>query len=341
MVAEHDILNRVPALLADLSGMEPRLLPSEGAADIAMRLGDVTLVIEAKTVNQAGPIAAAAERVAEAARRLGPKTLGVVAAPFIGELGRRICREAGVGFLDLSGNVHIKAPPLLLHVEGRPNRFVSRGRPSSVFAPKASRITRLLLLDAGRWWRQKDLAEKGDLGAGYVSRTCKRMESERLIERNQTGALRPRDPNLLLDAWQSHYEFDRHDIVRGHITARNGQELVKQVVKGLGERQDDHAVTGLAAAWLLAPFANFRLVAVYVREAPTNDLLDALEFRRDERGANLWLVRPNDEGVFHGAEEINAVSCVCPVQAYVDLSAMPERSDEAAEQLREKRLRWQ
>jgi hypothetical protein len=45
--------------------------------------------------------------------------------------------------------------------------------------------------------------------------------------------------------------------------------------------------------------------------------------------------------VFHGAAEREGIRCVHPVQAYLDLKDHPERSAEAAEQLRAKLLNKQ
>lgn len=64
-------------------------------------------------------------------------------------------------------------------------------------------------------------------------------------------------------------------------------------------------------------------------------------FREEARGANLWLVIPNDQGVFDGSDDISKIAhCVHPVQAYVDLKAHPERAQEAAAELRSRLLRW-
>ncbi len=103
-------------------------------------------------------------------------------------------------------------------MQGRPNQFEARGRPASPFAPKSSRVARTLLLDTARWWRQKDLSEHTDLDPGRVSRVVRRLEDEQLLER-QNSRLRPRDPDLLLDAWADDYRFDRHDIITGHLSA--------------------------------------------------------------------------------------------------------------------------
>ena len=54
----------------------------------------------------------------------------------------------------------------------------------------------------------------------------------------------------------------------------------------------------------------------------------------------MWLVVLNDEGVFHGASEVEGVRCVHPVQVYLDLKAHPERADEAAKKLRAAHLNW-
>ncbi len=102
----------------------------------------------------------------------------------------------------------------------------------------------------------------------------------------------------------------------------------------------DYAASGLGAAWLITRFAGFRLVTAYLREQPPVALLEGLSFREEARGANVWLVIPNDEGVFHGASEQDGVRCVHPVQVYLDLGAHPERAAEAATELRERYVSW-
>lgn len=340
MVAKEDILDRVPGLLEELAGLPARRLKRSGSADMVLRMGSHVFVVVAKASSRAESIAQAAHSARSAAAAVSDEAIALVAVPFMGELGGRLCQDDGVSYVDLSGNARIEAPGLRVLVSGQPNRFVRRGRPASVFAPKSARVSRLLLLDPLRWWRQADLAENAGLGAGYVSRICKRLEEDRLIEREDGRAVRPRDPGLLLDAWQGQYDFRRHDIREGHVSARSGQELAQRVVDACNEVACSYALTGLAAAWLLAPFAGYRLVVVYTKKAPSEKLLSKLKWHPEERGANLWLVRPNDEGVFHGAESVQGMSCVSAVQAYLDLHGMPERSEEAAEQLRKERLRW-
>jgi hypothetical protein len=187
---------------------------------------------------------------------------------------------------------------------------------------------------------QREIAQATGMDEGFTSRIVSRLEEDNLIVREPDGAIRPRDPDLLLDAWREDYDFSKHQVVRGHVPARSGDELLRRLANGLQGQHVQHAATGLAAAWLLTRFAGFRLVTMYVTERPAPEVLDRLGFREEERGANVWLVVPKDEGVFHGVDDHDGAACVHPVQAYVDLKDQPERAKEAADHLRTELLTW-
>jgi len=48
----------------------------------------------------------------------------------------------------------------------------------------------------------------------------------------------------------------------------------------------------------------------------------------------VQLIGPDDRGVFDGRRQADGLSCVAPVQVYLDLLHLPGRAAEAAEQLR-------
>jgi hypothetical protein len=89
----------------------------------------------------------------------------------------------------------------------------------------------------------------------------------------------------------------------------------------------------------LIQFAGFRLAVFYIAQLLSSDMQREFGFHEEERGENVWLVVPNDEGVFDGAAEHHGIQCVHPVQVYLDLKDHPERSADAAQQLREKLLK--
>jgi len=260
----------------------------------------------------------------------------IIAVPFMGEVGKQLCRSASVSWIDLAGNANLRGSGLRIRIEGRPNPRRKPGRPGNVFAPKSARVTRRLLLEPSRVFRQRELAQETGLGEGFVSRIVRQLEAEGFLSREE-GALHVRQPGLLLDAWREAYAFDRHHIVRGHVPTRSPQALLGMLAESLRESSIPHAATGLASAWLHARFAGFRVVTVYVDQLPP---LESMHFRQEERGANVWLILPDDRGVFDGAIEIDGIRCASSVQTYLDLLAMPERAQEAAEELRHKQLSW-
>ena len=152
-----------------------------------------------------------------------------------------------------------------------------------------------------------------------------------------SGRIRPLAPGVLLDAWAQVYDFRKHDIARFHAVGRTGASLAEAVARKLANRPDLRwAATGLAAAWLQTRFADFRLATFFVSEP----LLDPepLGLRAVDRGENVWIAVPRDEGVLYAAEEISGVHCAHPVQVYLDLLGHPERAEEAASYLRAHKL---
>jgi len=308
-------------------------------ADGVIEVGPFNFLVEWKGLGLAGPVATAINK----ARRNESNikwAVPLVAVPFMGDAGRKLCAEADVAWLDLSGNARIFAPGLYILVEGKPNLFKRRGRPSSAFAPKSSRIVRWLLMHPDEPLTQREMARATDTDEGYTSKIVGKLDQDGLIVKDTSGAIKPRDPDLLLDAWREVYEFSKHHIIRGHVAARSGEVLLRQLADNLKQASARHAATGLAAAWLLDRFAGFRTATFYLTEDPSSELLDFLSFREEKRGANVWLVVPNDVGVFHGATEIDGIRCVHPVQVYLDLQAHPERAEEAARKVRATHLSW-
>jgi hypothetical protein len=94
----------------------------------------------------------------------------------------------------------------------------------------------------------------------------------------------------------------------------------------------------LAAAWQISQFADFRLTTLFIAEPLLNP--ETLGLRPVEQGENVWIVIPNDAGVFYAAKAVNGIRCVPPVQAYVDLAGQSERAKEAAAELRSHHLGW-
>jgi hypothetical protein len=340
-------LVRVRRALQSVLGLEAPFLVQKqdvpGDADLLLESPDATFVIEWKAVGDAANVGSALRQLTGLGKSRGRRSrrvVPIVAVPFMGETGRRLCDEAGVSWIDLSGNAWITAPGHNVRILGHPNRFTSPGRPPSAFAPKSSRVVRTLLMAPERAFTQAELARASGTDKARVSRLVRRLEAMGLLEQVTSATIRLKEPSVALEAWREAYDFEKHEIRRGHVAVRTAEELVEMVTAPSYSSMVPCTLTGLAAAWYLTRFAAFRLTTAFVREPPPEEWLEAIGFRDEPHGANLWLVRPVDEAVFEGARVIEGVSCAHPLQVYLDLKAHPERAREAADELRRRLLNW-
>lgn len=339
---ERKALHELPSLFAsllDVGADDVRLGVPPGddqGLDAIIEAPHHRWLVEIKNSSSPGAVAAAADRLSHL-ERADSDSAPLLVVPHMTNAGAETAAQRDLNWVDLSGNARLRGRDLYVWVEGRPNRFPRRGRPSSPFAPKSARVTRLMLIDPGRWWRQKDLAETTGLDDGHLSRVVRRLGDDELLD-HRASEFRPRDPELLLDAWADDYRFDRHDIVVGHLTG-SGADLASELNARLNDARIQHAFTGLPAAWALDKHARFRLCSVYVDGDP-RDAAEKVDMRRNERGANVQLIGPDDDGVFEGQRQVDGLLCVSPAQIYLDLLHLPERAKEAAAQLREDHRLW-
>ncbi len=295
--------------------------------------GDRKFLLEWKNSGSLPKVVAGTQTLSRAEGGSPEGAIALLAVPYMGEAGRSHCEKIDQSWLDLSGNARIVAPGIFYQNLGIKNRFRQPGRPASAFGAKGSRIARRLLIAPENAIRQRAIALETGLDEGHTSRVVAKLLADGLVHRGEVG-IRVHDWQVLLDAWREDYRFDRHEVFPGHIPASGGDQLIQKIANVMSEHQISYAATALPAAWLWTGFAGFRLATVYVTQPPSRDLASSLSFREGERGANTWLVVPNDDGVFDGSGSVDGIRCVHPVQVYLDLKGHPERSAEAAENLR-------
>lgn len=343
--------DRVPAMIHEWTGIEPAIQPASDSqdqpgaagADFYGQLADVAFVVEVKREGDLAHVSRAIDTLgAYAAEGLCP----IIVVPYMSKAGRERCNEAGVSWVDLSGNACLRLEGnhtrIAVWVEGKPDAFRRRGRPRNAFAPKAARIVRHLLLHPNRWFTQAEIAKETGVGAGYTSRLVRRLEDLDLVVRNSDKAVRPRSYDLLLDAWAEADAF-RHDVVQGHVPGRTGKERADRLAQAFESVGVRHAFTGLVAAWAYTHSASFRSVTCYAAaDDPGIDLAAVLEeagFRMESSAPNARILIPADEGVFDSEQRVEGLRCVSPVQVYVDLASEPERAAEMRDALRTHILR--
>lgn len=328
------------SLLSELLGadVEPDAAPATDQWDDLLRVAGHKFALLFKQRADTASIAGSLEQIQVRRQGLPRGFQPLVVVGHMGDRGRELCTKAGQDWIDLAGNASIThIPRLRILVSGRPPLRKPMPRRSNVFATKSSRVAHWLLLHPEGAQTSAAIAQATGVDKGQLSRIMSRLEEMRLVRRTSEGISVPK-PELLLEAWREAYQPPSKHILKGVIPSRSGEEtmgLAARMMKSMGVR---HAFGGLGAAWLLDGFADFRLVTCYMAGTIDPALLKNAGFLESERGANIWLMQEADDVAFLGSRIMNKVEVVSPWFAYVDLSIHPERSQEAADHLREHTL---
>ena len=152
--------------------------------DLILNIGDLTFLADFKSSSARPQLLSALMDIEKNRNNSAHNMVSIVVVPYMTEAGRHFCSEHRLPWIDLSGNAHIRASGLLVHVEGRPNCFRSAGRPHNPFASKSSRVTRQLLIEPDRYISQRELSKVLRLGEGFVSSIVRKLEMDGMIVRN-------------------------------------------------------------------------------------------------------------------------------------------------------------
>lgn len=280
------------------------------------------------------PDGAAGILAVEAKRRLAPGAVPsvravlekqgagepVVFAGWLSRLTREALREAGIGYVDLTGNLHIRLdrPGLYLRDVGADHDpEPANSALKSLKGAGAARAARALV-DFAPPYGVRELAAASGASASLVSRVVGLLEMEALIERN--GSITGVDWPKVLARWAEDYDFRRTNRVVTAIDPRGASAFVRK----LASYGSEWAATGALGTPPGVRVVPLQIVAIYVR-SPEEAMHD-LGLTPTESGANILLIEPPDDGPFVRAErgEDGIVRCA-PSQVVADLLTGPGR----------------
>jgi len=310
---------------------------------ISSLTGEVRVVVEAKTAIWPRDVERVAAQLRAYVAEEGADRCLIV-APALTQRTRELLRRCDIDYLDLRGEVRVAIPGRLLVLAGGEKkrspdgRSYSRNRIANPFRGKASRVVRALLAEPARWWGVIELAERVDVSAGLAVKTLKSLEDEAYVRRNEDRQVSLSDGEALLRRWADAARNPFRDAARFTSSIRDPDELTAELCKGLERLGVAYAITRLAAARFVEPYAAASVVDAYIDDDPDR-LAAALGYLPVERGESLRLVAPPDAGVFQFTERRSGITMVNPVQLYVDLKRAGGREPDVAERLIERRLR--
>jgi len=339
---ERDLKTALEALFPaeELQLRIPR--PSRSGPDfvavVPSPAGRLRLLIEFMSASGSGRLRDAAEHMHRRPPS-EPHSLRVLAAKYLSPAQQEWLRRAGVPFLDLAGNAWLAGERLLIDRRGFANPDAHVRLPRGAFSDKASLVVRSLV-DSPQGRGIRELAGALDLSPGYVSKVVKQLDRSGYIAKGPAG-VSLRHVDELLDDWVHAYRGREPAFSAGFfVLAPSAEELLGQLGRSEFAGSERYALTGQAGAHLLAPYAEFDRVDVYVREQADAELLAAqLGARPADRGANLQIMIPYYRiSAFFACQRAQELRVVSDLQLYLDLYDFPVRGREQAEHLYTRRL---
>lgn len=316
---------------------EVRLRPGKPDLGLDVMIGQERwqILIETKGSGEPRVIRAAIQQI-QAYLSGSPRRYGVVAAPYIGPRSQEICKEAGVGYLDLAGNCRLAFGQVFIERRGFPNPKIERRPLRTLFAPKAGRVLRALLEVPKRVWQVQAMAREAQVSLGLAFKVKQRLLDLEYAQEQEEG-LRLIRPEDLLRQWAASYSYLKNSTL-DCFASGDPPEVERALATYCRENRVTWAFTLFSGAARVAPFTRYSRGFAYAAGDPAK-LASELGWKPVPSGANFTILTPFDEGLLYGAKEVNGDRVVSDVQLYLDLAGYKGRGEEAATFILEQRLR--
>ena len=263
----------------------------------------------------------------------------IVASSYLSEKSRDVCKKLNVGYIDLAGNIFIDLPYIHIEKESEKAKIAEKKRQKNLFSPISTRIVRTLLVHPSSDWSIKSLSKKTGASLGYTHRVVERLLDKKILYRDNSFRLKLEDPKQLLEEWSKNYYYRQNTIYPLYTFEKNKDLFFKKLLHISKSNNFKYALTLHSGAHIIAPYVRFTEIHFYI-DSPVETWKEKLDLRPVESGANVYLLKPYDLGVFQDIQTINELKVVSNIQLYLDLYNYPKRGREQAEFLREKKLKF-
>jgi hypothetical protein len=295
-------------------------------------------VVEFKTQGEPRLVRVAAEQLKKFLQ--GKRNAyGIIVAPYLSDASRQICKEAGIGCVDLAGNALLSYQSIFVDKTGIPNPFAAPRVAKSLFFPKSSRVLRVLLTEPSRRWYVEEMSKEAGISIGLASRVKQALlDLEWITEEKKQFFLS--QPQKALAEWVAKYLYTANESY-SYYSGLKDDEITASIQKECRKRGWEYGLALFSGARRVAPFVTFPKFFSYVA-GDIIELAKSLQFKQVESGANVTLLSPYDEGVFYGLQDVKGVKIVSDIQLYLDLKSYRGRGEEAAQFIFDERIkpRW-
>lgn len=285
------------------------------------------LVIEVRRHIEPRMVRSALEQVQRYCAALGEAATPVVGAAYLSPRSREALAEAGISYIDTTGNVHLEvsSPGLFISAAGAERDPWPARYPLASLRGRGAGAAVRAIVDNHAPFRVRQLSEISGVPAPTLSRVIVLLDREGIVMRNPRGAVLDVDWQGAIRRWAEDY---------GQLSSNRPTMLldprgIRSVEQRLIESSLTYAATGAFAAQRFNPVAPARTASLYV-EDPI-EAANKLNLREVDAGANVVLLEPFDPVVRSGVTTRDGLACVAPSQLAADLLTGPGREPSQGE----------
>jgi hypothetical protein len=337
--AFKELLPNIPFLVMERAGQKipPEIFRSGVLFEIRANNRLWKIVVVAKSSGEPKQARYAIQQLREYLAT-SENSYGVIVAPYIGDVTANLCKENGVGFMDLAGNCFLSFDQIFIERRNYPNPNVEKRQLRSLFTPRASRILRVMLTSPGRPWKLEELGNEAKVSLGLAFKVKERLLDIEFasVEAKRILMNRPFD---LIAKWAENYSFRRNKMY-DYFSLEQPKRTEQRLAEYCQDQNIPYALSLFSGAAMVAPFSRYARGFAYV-SSNIQELAQAIGLKEVNSGPNFTILEPYDEGVFYGGSKVEGINVVSDVQLYLDLVGYKGRGDESATFLLEQRIRPQ
>ncbi|MHB1355840.1 MAG: hypothetical protein ACYCZF_07665 [Anaerolineae bacterium] len=258
-------------------------------------------------------------RMREREKDLEP--LPVLLSPFLSQDDRSLCRQNGIGHLDLVGNAGFEAPGVVVLIErDAPRPSPKSRRTISPYEGKAERVARRMLSLPRKTWNMRELAAQCGISLGMASMVTTVLLEQGIVTKTRKGVTLF-DAQALLEAWEKVYQLNKSPYQVYHTSASASQVLDR--IRSLPLKEpDDWALTLWSGALHLLDEAPEEARLALYWAGDVAECAERLHLGRAIGDTIILVFQPYDSSVLWQTTVLTTgVRVVNPLQLYLDLTS--------------------
>jgi len=266
--------------------------------------------------------------------------MGLILAPYIAPRQADSLRDAGVSWIDLSGNMAVRVGAgVYIERTGRPNQFPDTAPIKKVFQGTASLVARALLLQPGGFSSLSDIvafiqARNGRIAVSTVSKVLRSLEEQLLVSKSGPR-IASTDAAALLERLAEGYAANgsRRQLRACRFAVENARQTIREFCSTL---DCSYIVCGFYAARLrgLAASAAMTMYVTDLERAKEAAGRLAGNCIPDEEFGQLRIMETRERTPWFNAQTVDEIRVVDEIELYLEMTVDTPRGPKVAALLR-------